>query len=110
MCLRVNRRVDLPAGGGGGAALFGRQRVVGSGRSRQLFVKVLNLLLVHLHHHRTLQLHGRTCGTSTGFILLNTSGAVAPPSAWLQLKAKICVVWIKNDMSSETVVTVIMSF
>lgn len=52
---------DLPAGGG--AALFGGQRVVGGRWSRQLLVKVLNLLLVHLHHHRPLQLHGRACGT-----------------------------------------------
>lgn len=71
VCLQVNSdSLDLPAGGG--SALFGRQRVVGGRWSRQLLIKVLNLLLVHLHHHRPLQLHGRACGTSKELILLNT--------------------------------------
>lgn len=45
----------------GSTASFGRQRVVGGRRSDHLFVKVLNLLFVHLHHNRPLQLHGRAC-------------------------------------------------
>lgn len=42
-------------------ASFGRQRVVGGSGSDYLFVKVLNLLFVHLRHNRPLQLHGRAC-------------------------------------------------
>lgn len=52
------------------ARLFRRQRVVGARRARrrrQLFIKIVNLLFVHLHHHRPLQLHGGTCGTSRRF-------------------------------------------
>ena len=47
---------------GGAAALFGRQRVVGRRWGGPFFVKVLDLLLVHLGHHRPLQLHCGTCG------------------------------------------------
>lgn len=54
---------------GGSAASFGRQRVVGGSGSGHLFVKVLNLLFVHLHHNRPLQLHGRACRVqSLGYI------------------------------------------
>lgn len=59
----------------GSTASFGRQRVVGGGRSDHLFVKVLNLLFVHLQHHRPFQLHGRACWVqishSVRFLVLN---------------------------------------
>lgn len=38
--------------------LFGRQGVVGGVGGHGLFVEVLNLIFIHLHNHRPLQLHG----------------------------------------------------
>lgn len=64
------KSLDLPTGGG--PDLFWRKWIVGSCWRWQLLVKIFNLLFVHLQHHRSLQLHGRTCGTSKEFMLSNT--------------------------------------
>lgn len=52
---------DLPAGAAG---LFGWQWVLRGCWRCQVLIKVINLLLIHLHHHWPLQLHSGACGTS----------------------------------------------
>lgn len=59
--LDLHHEICVVVESGGSTASFGRQRVVRGCRSDHLFVKVLNLLFVHLHHNRPLQLHGRAC-------------------------------------------------
>ena len=62
MCVS-NTSVDMLVCGSDSSTcthLFGRQWGLGGGGAGNLFVKVLNLFLVHLHDNWPLELHGGT--------------------------------------------------